>query len=265
MSDASNRRQALSLTGVRVLELSHIVAGPSAGMMLGDLGADVIKIEHPATGDTARSHDNAGGTFYTFNRNKKYLATSMPAAVQFVKEGRIRAIATSGAHRARLMPDVPTIAEAGFPSFETIIWHGMLAPAKTPREVIARLNREIVARALVDTGAVVALLNRDDRNHRAAVDWFQRFRGQLLTTEAVITETAYVLAASPAHQHAALVWFERARSAELLRVEPVADYAAISGIIARYASLPCDYADATLIALAASLHLSAFILYPSIC
>ena len=55
-----------------------------------------------------------------------------------------------------------------------------------------------MARALVDTGAVVALVNRADRHHAAAVDWFQRFRGQLLSTESVITETAYVLAASPA-------------------------------------------------------------------
>jgi predicted nucleic acid-binding protein len=107
-----------------------------------------------------------------------------------------------------------------------------------------------VARALVDTGAVVALINRDDRYHRLAVDWFQRFRGQLLTTEAVITETTYVLAASPAHQHAALVWFGRACSAELLRVEPVTEYAALARIMTKYASLPCDYADATLIALA---------------
>ena len=71
-----------------------------------------------------------------------------------------------------------------------------------------------------------------------------------MTTEAVITEAAYVLAASPAHQRAALVWFERARVAGLLRVEPVTDYAVLAGIIAQYASLPCDYADASLIALA---------------
>lgn len=107
-----------------------------------------------------------------------------------------------------------------------------------------------MARALVDTGAVVALVNRADHHHVAAVEWFQRFRGQLLTTEAVITETAYVLAASSAHQRAALVWFERARAAGLLKVEPVADYAALAQIIAQYASLPCDYADASLIALA---------------
>jgi crotonobetainyl-CoA:carnitine CoA-transferase CaiB-like acyl-CoA transferase len=70
-------KQQLPLQGVKVIELSHIVAGPSAGMMLGDLGAEVIKIEHPATGDTARSHDNAGGTFYTFNRNKRFLALDL--------------------------------------------------------------------------------------------------------------------------------------------------------------------------------------------
>ena len=107
-----------------------------------------------------------------------------------------------------------------------------------------------MARALVDTGAVVALVNRADRHHVAAVEWFKRFRGQLLTTEAVVTETAYVLAASPAHLRAALLWFERARAAGLLLVEPVSDYAALSRIIAQYASLPCDYADASLIALA---------------
>src|SRR5678815_4298521 len=45
--------------------------------MLGDLGADVIKIEHPATGDTARSQSNAGQTFYSFNRNKQYLALDL--------------------------------------------------------------------------------------------------------------------------------------------------------------------------------------------
>lgn len=104
--------------------------------------------------------------------------------------------------------------------------------------------------AIVDTGAVVALVNRDDRHHTAALDWFRRFRGRLLTTEAVVTETAYVLAASPPHQAAALVWFERARAAGLLEVAPVADYAALARIIAQYADLPCDYADASLIALA---------------
>jgi crotonobetainyl-CoA:carnitine CoA-transferase CaiB-like acyl-CoA transferase len=70
-------KQKLPLDGVRVLELSHIVAGPSGGLILADLGADVIKIEHPETGDTARSHANQGSTFYSFNRNKQYLALDL--------------------------------------------------------------------------------------------------------------------------------------------------------------------------------------------
>jgi len=70
----------LPLEGVRVLELSHIVAGPSGGVILGDMGAEVIKIEHPDIGDTARSHANNGSTFYTFNRNKKFLALNLREA-----------------------------------------------------------------------------------------------------------------------------------------------------------------------------------------
>ena len=54
-------------------------------------------------------------------------------------------LATSGRQRARVMPDIPTVAESGYPNFETIIGHGVLAPAKTPRDVVNRLNREIVA------------------------------------------------------------------------------------------------------------------------
>src|SRR3954462_10523172 len=76
MSKAA-RQQKLPLEGVRVLELSHIVAGPSGGVILGDLGAEVIKIEHPASGDTARSQSNAGQTFFSFNRNKQYLALDL--------------------------------------------------------------------------------------------------------------------------------------------------------------------------------------------
>lgn len=77
MNGASATKQGLPLEGVRVLELSHIVAGPSGGVILGDLGAHVIKIEHPDTGDTARSQSNDGATFFTFNRNKKYLALNL--------------------------------------------------------------------------------------------------------------------------------------------------------------------------------------------
>ena len=113
-----------------------------------------------------------------------------------------------------------------------------------------------MARALVDTGAIVALVNKADRHHVAAVEWFGHFRGVLLTTEAVVTETAYVLAASRPHQRAALLWLDRTKAAGLLEVHAVQSYAAVDAILARYAELPCDYADATLLALAESSRVS---------
>jgi crotonobetainyl-CoA:carnitine CoA-transferase CaiB-like acyl-CoA transferase len=67
----------LPLEGVRVLELGHIVAGPSAGLILADLGADVCKVEDPRTGDTARNQANAGTTFFSFNRNKRSIALNL--------------------------------------------------------------------------------------------------------------------------------------------------------------------------------------------
>lgn len=107
-----------------------------------------------------------------------------------------------------------------------------------------------MARALVDTGAIVALINREDRHHPQAAAWFRGFRGQLLTTEAVLTEVAFVFEASPEHQRAALAWVQRVRQAGLLQVVAMEDHVALGRIIDKHGDLPCDYADATLIWLA---------------
>ena len=105
-----------------------------------------------------------------------------------------------------------------------------------------------VPRALVDSGAIVALVNRDDRYHAPAVAWFRAYRGEMLTTDAVVTETAYVLAASPPHQTAALCWFERARAANLLRVVPIVKRlgAPLIAIVGRVASSLATEADVVL-------------------
>ena len=68
----------LPLVGTRVLELGHIVAGPTAGVILADLGADVIKIEDPSRGgDQARKSPMGASTFYFLNRNKRSLAVNL--------------------------------------------------------------------------------------------------------------------------------------------------------------------------------------------
>jgi tripartite-type tricarboxylate transporter receptor subunit TctC len=61
-----------------------------------------------------------------------------------VTAGRLRALAIGDSRRSALVPDLPTVAEAGVPGYQAVIWNGILAPAKTPPGVIARLNREIV-------------------------------------------------------------------------------------------------------------------------
>ena len=62
-----------------------------------------------------------------------------------IQAGRIRPLAVTGSQRWPPMKELPTIAESGFPGFEAIAWNGVVAPAGTPRETIARLNREIDA------------------------------------------------------------------------------------------------------------------------
>lgn len=67
----------------------------------------------------------------------------MTSAMPFVRSGKLTGLATTGAARSPAAPDLPTVAEAGVPGFEVIGWNGVMAPAGTPPEVIAKLNAEI--------------------------------------------------------------------------------------------------------------------------
>jgi tripartite-type tricarboxylate transporter receptor subunit TctC len=63
-------------------------------------------------------------------------------ALPHIKAGSLRALASSGAQRTGIAPDLPTIAESGLPGFDTSLWFGLLAPASTPRDIADRLSRE---------------------------------------------------------------------------------------------------------------------------
>ncbi len=65
-------------------------------------------------------------------------------AIPQIKAGRVRALGVSTRNRLAVIPEVPTIAEAGLPGYEVVGWNGILAPAKTPRAIIERLHAEIV-------------------------------------------------------------------------------------------------------------------------
>lgn len=70
--------------------------------------------------------------------------TSVDSALPQVKAGKLRALAVTSARRSSVLPDLPTMAESGLPGFEVTAWGGILAPARTPREIINALNIEIV-------------------------------------------------------------------------------------------------------------------------
>jgi tripartite-type tricarboxylate transporter receptor subunit TctC len=69
---------------------------------------------------------------------------NMPTAIQYVRDGRLRALAVTGARRAPAAPTLPTVAESGVPGYEVTAWYGVSAPAKTPRAIVDRLHTEIV-------------------------------------------------------------------------------------------------------------------------
>ena len=79
------------------------------------------------------------------------------SALPYMQSGALRALAVTSKERSSVAPDVPTIAESGYPGFDAIAWHGILAPANTPAPIIAKLHDQIAA-ALKDP-ATKALLN----------------------------------------------------------------------------------------------------------
>jgi tripartite-type tricarboxylate transporter receptor subunit TctC len=112
----------------------------SAGHLAGELFKMMAKanlVHVPYKGGGPAMSDLLGGQIPS-------LFASAPTAVPQVKSGKIRALATTGAKRSASFPDVPTIAESGYPGYEATNWYAIVAPAKVPKEIIERLNRDIV-------------------------------------------------------------------------------------------------------------------------
>jgi len=72
------------------------------------------------------------------------LINSPTSTLPFVRDGKLRALATTGITRPAALADIPTIAESGFPEFELYEWYGLFFPAGTPKEIVDRMNAELV-------------------------------------------------------------------------------------------------------------------------
>ena len=98
-----------------------------------------IKLTHiPYKGTAPALVDLLGGQV-------QLMMNSAVSMLPQVRGGKLRAIAATGARRLAALPELPTVAESGVPGYEVASWYGLLTPALTPRAIIDKLNREIVA------------------------------------------------------------------------------------------------------------------------
>lgn len=128
-------------------KLNYASSGPGTPYhMAGELfktmtGTDIVHVPHKSSGDM-RSSVIGGHVQMMFDAI---------TVMQGVQSGQLIALGTTGSKRSAVMPDVPTVAEAGVPGYEATIWLGVMAPAKTPKPVVDKLN-----------AAIMKIMNRPD-------------------------------------------------------------------------------------------------------
>jgi tripartite-type tricarboxylate transporter receptor subunit TctC len=153
---ARSVQELIALAKAQPDKLSYGSSGAgNAGHLAGELFNRMagIKMVHiPYKGGAPAMIDLLAGQI-------QLIFSSAPTAVPQVKAGRIRGLAVTTARRSVILPELPTIAEAGLPGFEADNWYGVVTTMKTPRAVIDRLNTEIV-RALHTADVKQALLTQ---------------------------------------------------------------------------------------------------------
>jgi tripartite-type tricarboxylate transporter receptor subunit TctC len=137
---AQNLKEFIALAKSQAGKMNYGSSGPATPYhMAGELfkfmsGTDLVHIPHKASGEM-RTAVLGGHVQMAFDA-----ITTMAANV---KAGQVRALATSAAKRSSVLPDVPTLSEAGVPGYESTIWLGVMAPKDTPRAIVDKLNAEI--------------------------------------------------------------------------------------------------------------------------
>ena len=135
---ARNAREMIALAKSRREPLTFGSTGVGSGFHLaGELFATMagIQLLHVPYrgGGSAAIMDLVGGRV-------DLMWDSLSVTLPQVRAGKLRAIGVTGTQRAAVLPEVPTIAESGLPGYEMVGWHGIFAPAATPREIVTRLN-----------------------------------------------------------------------------------------------------------------------------
>jgi tripartite-type tricarboxylate transporter receptor subunit TctC len=134
-------RELVALARARPGSLTFGSAGSGAsqhmgGELLKSMAAiDIVHV--PYKGGAPAMTDLVAGQI-------SFMIEPIPTALPHIKSGRVRALAVSTPRRSAAMPELPTIAESGYPGYDLTIWFGLLAPARTAPEVIGRINADMV-------------------------------------------------------------------------------------------------------------------------
>ena len=138
---ATSMKELIALAKAQPGKLNYASASvASVGHLTGELINQLagIKMTHVAyKGSGQAVTDLLGGHI-------QLMYSGFSSTLPHIKSGKLRAIAQTGTKRSPALPDVPTIAESGFPGFEATAWYGVHAPARTPRPIVSRLNAEFV-------------------------------------------------------------------------------------------------------------------------
>ena len=137
---ARSLKELIALAKAKPGEMNFASSGAGAPQRLaGEMfkrSAGVNMVHIPYKGSGPAMTDLIGGQVLT-------MVETVPAALPHIKAGKLRALAVTTPQRISMLPEVPTAAEAGLPGFEVSSMFGILAPAGTPKEIVARLNTEI--------------------------------------------------------------------------------------------------------------------------
>ena len=137
---ANNLKEFIALAKSKPGALNYASSGNGTPYhMAGELfkamaGVDIVHIPHKGS-DGARTSILGGQVQMMFD--------AVPTMAANARAGKVKALATSGAKRSPVTPELPTVAEAGVPGYESGIWLGLMAPARTPRPVLEKLNAEV--------------------------------------------------------------------------------------------------------------------------
>ena len=154
------------------------------------LGAELLKSRAGIDLTQVRYKGGGPAAVAVLGGEVQVLVGTVAATISFIQSGRLRALAATGAKRSRLMPDLPTVAESGYPGFDAGLWFGMSVPGATPKPIAERIHKETL-KALRDNDVQTAMARQGlEPNPGSPAELTARIRKETAIWAALIQKLA---------------------------------------------------------------------------